>query len=206
MKWSLHGPYEIRWAVGLFRKSKEDCQMKTKIGNERRVLLRPIYIIEREMREAMDEAASYLRNGHYARYQQCMQKVVRLKDEYETAQQDIKFDFDNKNMEKAERSFFSKILNLSLNEADLAVYHVDMFFAYMKERDFVPVSEWDRRKRNLKNAIKEYREFISSFFYTIDLQNASNENLIIIHDIIRDKVFTDREKVYYDKYEEKAGG
>ena len=83
---------------------------------------------------------------------------------------------------------------------------MDMFFAYMKEREMVPVPEWERRARNFLKALKDLRDFVFLFLPSADLNDASCENFVVLHDIIRDKVFTDREKVYYNKYEEKAGG
>lgn len=168
--------------------------------------MRPVYMIERDITEANQEASICLAKRDYAKYQQSLQRIVRLKDELEEAKADLKFELDNRNMDKAERSFFAKIINLSLNEADLSNYHMDMFFAYMKEREMVPVPEWERRARNFLKALKDLRDFVFLFFPSADLKDASCENFVVLHDIIRDKVFTDREKVYYNKYEEKAGG
>ena len=165
---------------------------------------RAIFIIERELREAMEDATTYTRSGHYARCQQALQRAERLRREYNDAMSDIHFDMDNRNMDKAERSFFGKILNLSLNEADLAIYHIEMFFAYMSERGYKPVPEWDRRKGELLRAVKGYREFVSYFFKQSDLRVSSELNFMNLLDRTVDTVFTDREKVYYDVYDVKA--
>lgn len=165
---------------------------------------RPIYMIEQDMREAANEAATYLRSGHYARHQQAMQRAAKLKEEYEKAMTDIRFDLHNQNIDRAERSFFGKILALSLNEADLAIYHIEMFFAYFKDRGYVPVSEWEQRRVELMNAVKAYREFISYFFRPEDLRVPLELDFMKLVNLVADKMFTDRERIYYDRYEIKA--
>lgn len=165
---------------------------------------RPTYQIEADLREKMQEYTAYVRSGHYARAQQVMTRLNQLKEELEEAHADVKFCADNRNMDKAERAFFGKILNLSLNEADLALYHIEMFFAYMNNRGYVPVPEWDRRKRELMNAVKSYRDFVEYFFDASDLRVPSELNFMHLLEMVADRAFTDRERVYYDRYEVKA--
>ena len=117
------------------KKKKQSCAAN-------RHKCRPVFLIEQELREAMNDAASCLRNRNYARHQQAMQRIARLKKELEDSRIDQQFHDDNRNMDRAERAFFGKILHLSLNEADLAIYHIEMFFAYFSDRGFKPVPEW----------------------------------------------------------------
>ena len=152
----------------------------------------------------MNDAASCLRNRNYARHQQAMQRIARLKKELEDSRIDQQFHDDNRNMDRAERAFFGKILHLSLNEADLAIYHIEMFFAYFSDRGFKPVPEWEHRKGELIRAIKAYREFVRVFFEGADLRVGNELNFMKLLDLISDRCFTDRERVYYDKYEIKA--
>lgn len=173
-------------------------------GADKRHASRPIYLIEQELREAKNEAAACLRSRNYTRHQQCLQRIKRLEEEFQDTRIDQQFREDNRNMNRAERDFFGKILSLSLNEADLAVYHIEMFFAYFKERDFVPVPEWEHRKNELKRAVNAYREFMRYFFRNIDLRVSNEMNFMELLELIADRYFTDREKVYYDRYEIKA--
>lgn len=89
-------------------------------------------------------------------------------------------------------------------EADLAIYHIEMFFAYFSDRGFKPVPEWEHRKGELIRAIKAYREFVRVFFEGADLRVGNELNFMKLLDLISDRCFTDRERVYYDKYEIKA--
>ena len=70
----------------------------------------------------------------------------------------------------------------------------------MQDRGYVPVPEWERKRRELKRAVSEYRDFVKHFFK--DENNLINNEIDFMHllDVVRDKIFTDREKVYYDKY------
>lgn len=166
---------------------------------------RPVYIIERDIRETMDKAAKAVRQGRYMDAAILAERADNLKEELSYAMELVKFDEDNRNMDKSLRSWFGKILSLSLNEADMALYHIDMFFAYMQDRGYVPVPEWERKRRELRKAVIGYRNFVKHFFK--DDNNLVNNEIDFMHllDTVRDKMFTDREKVYYDKYEIKAG-
>lgn len=154
-----------------------------------RPVARPIYIIERELREAMDKAAEFLRRGNYARHQQSLQQAERLKIEYDNAMRDIQFDIDNRNMGKAERSFFAKMLCLQLNGLELVEYHQDIYKAYMQNRGYIPVEEWSRLERELKRITRKYRDYLFKFFHTNRLKDESSESFVILHDIVRDKLF-----------------
>ena len=166
---------------------------------------RPVYIIERDIRETMDKAAKAVRQGRYMDAAMLAKEADSLKEELSHAMELVKFDEDNRNMDKSLRSWFGKILSLSLNEADMALYHIDMFFAYMQDRGYVPVPEWERKRRELREAVIGYRNFVKHFFK--DDNNLVNNEIDFMHllDTVRDKMFTDREKVYSDKYEIKAG-
>ena len=166
---------------------------------------RPVYIIERDIRETMDKATKAVRQGRYMDAAMLAKEADNLKEELSHAMELVKFDEDNRNMDKSLRSWFGKILSLSLNEADMALYHIDMFFAYMQDRGYVPVPEWERKRRELREAVIGYRNFVKHFFK--DDNNLVNNEIDFMHllDTVRDKMFTEQEKVYYDKYEIKAG-
>ena len=157
------------------KKKKQSCAAN-------RHKCRPVFLIEQELREAMNDAASCLRNRNYARHQQAMQRIAHLKKELEDSRIDQQFHDDNRNMDRAERAFFGKILH----------------------RGFKPVPEWEHRKGELIRAIKAYREFVRVFFEGADLRVGNELNFMKLLDLISDRCFTDRERVYYDKYEIKA--
>lgn len=166
--------------------------------------MRPVYIIERDIQETMDKSRKAMRSGRYMDATLLAKQIDDLKEELSCTMEHIKFEEDNSNMDKSLRTWFGKILSLSLNEADMSIYHIDMFFAYMQDRGYVPVPEWERKRRELKRAVSEYRDFVKHFFK--DENNLINNEIDFMHllDVVRDKIFTDREKVYYDKYEIKA--
>lgn len=166
--------------------------------------IRPVYLIELDIRELMNKSNEAIRSGRYLDAAIMSKQIDALKEELFNAQENIKFEEQNRAMDKHQRSFFAKILSLSLNEADMSLYHIDMFFSYMQDRGYVPVPEWERKRRELKRAVSEYRDFVKHFFK--DENNLINNEIDFMHllDVVRDKIFTDREKVYYDKYEIKA--
>lgn len=59
------------------KKKKQSCAAN-------RHKCRPVFLIEQELREAMNDAASCLRNRNYARHQQAMQRIARLKRSLKT--------------------------------------------------------------------------------------------------------------------------
>ena len=132
---------------------------------------RPIYIIERDIRETMDKAAKAVRQGRYMDAAILAERADNLKEELSYAMELVKFDEDNRNMDKSLRSWFGKILSLSLNEADMALYHIDMFFAYMQDRGYVPVPEWERKRRELRKAVIGYRNFVRHFLRTTTISS-----------------------------------
>lgn len=168
--------------------------------------IRPVYLIERDIQEAKSKADKSMRSGRYADAAILTKLIDTLREELADTMERIKFQEDNRNMEKSMRSWYVKILSLSLNEADMSLYHIDMFFAYMHERGYVPVPEWERKRRELRKAVTEYRDFVKHFFK--DENNLINNEVDFMHllDFVRGKVFTDREKLIYDKYEIKAAG
>lgn len=80
------------------KKKKQSCAAN-------RHKCRPVFLIEQELREAMNDAASCLRNRNYARHQQAMQRIAHLKKELEDSRIDQQFHDDNRNMDRAERAF-----------------------------------------------------------------------------------------------------
>ena len=76
------------------KKKKQSCAAN-------RHKCRPVFLIEQELREAMNDAASCLRNRNYARHQQAMQRIARLKKELEDSRIDQQFHDDNRNMDRA---------------------------------------------------------------------------------------------------------
>ena len=63
------------------KKKKQSCAAN-------RHKCRPVFLIEQELRETMNDAASCLRNRNYARHQQAMQRIARLKKELEDSRID----------------------------------------------------------------------------------------------------------------------
>lgn len=165
---------------------------------------RPIYLIEKDIKEYQEKSRNLLARRNFAELANMTRIIRELQDEYDKALIDIKYEEDTKNMNRHLRSFVGKILSLSLNEADLAIYHIDMFFAYMKEKDLQPKDEWEHARLEVKKAISTYRDFMKNFFR--DETNLVSNEIDFMHlaEYIKTKMFTDREQIYYDEYEVKA--
>lgn len=125
---------------------------------------RPVYIIERDIRETMDKAAKAVRQGRYMDAAMLAKEADGLKEELSHAMELVKFDEDNRNMDKSLRSWFGKILSLSLNEADMALYHIDMFFCLHAGQRICPRTGMGAEKARIKGSRYRLPEFRKALF------------------------------------------
>lgn len=153
-------------------------------------------IYKRNMAEAVNRR-DYVKMELFARK---ISETQGILDEY---MEHAKFHMDTRNEDKALTSFAGKTLSLSLNEADLALYHLDMFFAYFKDRGFVSKPGWEKAYKALRDALTQFREYSGKLF-TGKSQENNLKDLGEILGYIRQKLYTDRELKYYDIYENKA--
>lgn len=160
--------------------------------------------IQLSITEYRNQLLKAVRNRNYIHMSMLQQKISDLEKMQDEIYYIEKFDTQNKSMDRHLQNWAGKTLSLSLNEADLAIYHLDMFFAYFKERGYVEKPEWKRVRDRLEKALNEFREF-SGYFFSGDNAKNNLEDSCTLSELIRKKVFTDREMVYYNKYEEQAG-
>lgn len=176
--------------------------MKSRIKKKRHT--RSVYELEGLIKEAQEQLRCWLTLGDPVNIKRLMDRIASLSDELEEARADMEFRHRNETMDKYERSFFGKILNLSLNEAEMAIYHIDMFVAYMHDRAYKPVPEWQKRIDMLKQSIESYREFIKLFFKTDEIRISNELSFMKLLNLVSEKAFDVQEKPYYDRYEAKA--
>ena len=113
-----------------------------------------------------------------------------------------------KKMENGDKNFgqmMGKVLSLVLNEADMAIYHLDIYFAALEAHGLVDkAKDWTNRKNQLRKALREFGE-IPRLMMRGEMRNKNLEALCEMLSTIRDGYFTEKEQEQYDKYEELSG-
>ena len=75
-----------------------------------------------------------------------------------------KYNLIDQNMDKHKKQCILKLLALSLNEADLSLMHLDMFFAHFKEHGFTSTPEWRRLKQDFAVTVTNFSNYTNIMF------------------------------------------
>ena len=98
-----------------------------------------------------------------------------------------------------------KTLSLLLNEADMAIYHLDIYFAALKSYGLEDhAKEWTRARNQLRNSLRDFAQ-IPRWMMRGESRIKNLEAVCEFSNLVLDGYYTEEEKKYYDKYEEMAG-
>lgn len=169
--------------------------------NKKQNVRQPVEIMK-DLTEARNRFAEAIRSQNYVMIEQFKKRIEMFENELE-----MSYAFINLNTEKVKGdkhliSWGGKMLSLSINEADLAIKHLDMFWLYFKESGYIPKEEWKDAYEGLLQALTKYRRYMIEFFSGDNIDHNA-EDMTFVEDTIANKLFTDREMVYFRKYEEK---
>ena len=115
--------------------------------------------------------------------------------EYERSQDIGLDDIQNKHL----KSWFGKSISLSINCNDLSIYYLDSTINFLKTKGLVPKGSFETAATNYKQAANNLRKEIAKFL--VDYQDDNWEDFADLEQMITEKKFTDREKVFKKEFE-----
>lgn len=159
--------------------------------------------IRRDIREYQQKLQEATLRRDYARIRLFSERAAEARKELEDFYADKAFWKQEKNLDPNLVHWAAKTLGLMLNMADLAIYYYDLYMLYFRERGFVAVPEWQSKAAALEKATNEFRSFVAHFFQdrNVDYYHAQMGH---IADILSEKIYTDRERMYLEQYEQKT--
>ena len=140
----------------------------------------------------------FTRQGNYLMMMRTKAEITEVNDaivEYERAQNIGLDDIQNKHL----KSWFGKSISLSINCNDLSVYYLDSTINFLKTKGLVPKGSFETAANNYKQAANNLRKEIAKFL--VDYQDDNWEDFADLEEMITEKKFTDREKVFKKEFE-----
>ena len=140
----------------------------------------------------------FTRQGNYLMMMKTKAEITEVNDaimDYERAQNIGLDEIQNKHL----KSWFGKSISLSINCNDLSIYYLDSTINFLKTKGLVPKGSFETAANNYKQAANELRKEIAKFL--IDYEDNNWQDFSEIEQMITDKKFTDREKVFKKQYE-----
>ena len=140
----------------------------------------------------------FTRQGNYLMMMKTKAEITEVNDaimDYERAQNIGLDDIQNKHL----KSWFGKSISLSINCNDLSVYYLDSTINFLKTKGLVPKGSFETAANNYKQAANNLRKEIAKFL--VDYQDDNWEDFADLEEMITEKKFTDREKVFKKQYE-----
>ena len=140
----------------------------------------------------------FTRQGNYLMMMKTKAEITEVNDaivEYERAQNIGLDDIQNKHL----KSWFGKSISLSINCNDLSIYYLDSTINFLKTKGLVPKGSFETAANNYKIAANNLRKEIAKFL--VDYQDDNWDDFADLEQMITEKKFTDREKVFKKQYE-----
>jgi len=140
----------------------------------------------------------FTRQGNYLMMMKTKAEITSINDliiEYERAQDIGLDDIQNKHL----KSWFGKSISLSINCNDLSVYYLDSTINFLKTKGLVPKGSFEMAANNYKQAANNLRKEIAKFL--VEYEDDNWDDFADLEEMITDKKFTDREKVFKKQYE-----
>ena len=140
----------------------------------------------------------FTRHGNYLMMMKTKAEITSVNDliiEYERAQNIGLDDVQNKHL----KSWFGKSISLSINCNDLSIYYLDSTINFLRTKGLVPKGSFETAANNYKQAANNLRKEIAKFL--VDYQDDNWEDFADLEEMITEKKFTDREKVFKKQYE-----
>ena len=140
----------------------------------------------------------FTRQGNYLMMMKTKAEITEVNDaivEYERAQNIGLDDIQNKHL----KSWFGKSISLSINCNDLSIYYLDSTINFLKTKGLVPKGSFETAANEYRKAANNLRKEIAKFL--VDYQDDNWDDFADLEQMITEKKFTDREKVFKKQYE-----
>ena len=140
----------------------------------------------------------FTRQGNYLMMMKTKAEITDVNDlsiEYERSQNIGLDEIQNKHL----KSWFGKSISLSINCNDLSIYYLDSTINFLKTKGLVPKGSFETAANNYKQAANNLRKEIAKFL--IDYEDDNWQDFSELEQMITEKKFTDREKVFKKQFE-----
>ena len=140
----------------------------------------------------------FTRQGNYLMMMKTKAEITEVNDaimDYERAQNIGLDDIQNKHL----KSWFGKSISLSINCNDLSIYYLDSTINFLKTKGLVPKGSFETAANNYKIAANNLRKEIAKFL--VDYEDDNWDDFSDLEQMITDRKFTDREKVFKKQFE-----
>ena len=140
----------------------------------------------------------FTRQGNYLMMMKTKAEITEVNDaimDYERAQNIGLDEIQNKHL----KSWFGKSISLSINCNDLSIYYLDSTINFLKTKGLVPKGSFETAANEYRKAANNLRKEIAKFL--VDYEDDNWDDFADLEQMITDKKFTDREKVFKKQYE-----
>lgn len=161
------------------------------------------YYCQKEIVENNRRIAQYRTKGNWVKITELLNRNKYLQEQVEFEAQAQKLEAKTANMDKNLRSWAGRTLSMSINCADASLYLLDMFCVYFKDIGFERKEEWECHYQTLSKAIKDFSQFSAAMFAGKERED-NCDDLIRLCDLLCTRFYTDREQVYFRKYQDIA--
>ena len=140
----------------------------------------------------------FTRQGNYLMMMKTKAEITSVNDliiEYERSQNIGLDEIQNKHL----KSWFGKSISLSINCNDLSIYYLDSTINFLRTKGLVPKGSFETAANEYRKAANNLRKEIAKFL--VDYQDDNWDDFADLEQMITEKKFTDREKVFKKQYE-----
>lgn len=163
---------------------------------------RPVLVIRKDLEEAVYSFNKAVRRRDYVLQKMFNDRIHELNEEMIQSEAYNSLHCLRLNQDKNLVAWQGKTLSLTINEADLAVKHLRMFFKQFLEDGFQPKEDWIYVQDNLEKALHDFRQYIIKMFTGKNI-DINFEDFDTLEKLICKYMFTDQEMYYYIQYENK---
>lgn len=140
----------------------------------------------------------FVRAGNYFMAMKVRLDIEAINEQIADIERIDVVDLDNINNSQL-KSWFGKSISLSINCNDLSIYYLDSTINFLRTKGLVPKGSFETAANNYKQAANNLRKEIAKFL--VDYEDDNWDDFSDLEQMITDKKFTDREKVFKKQYE-----
>ena len=140
----------------------------------------------------------FTRQGNYLMMMKTKAEITEVNDaimDYERAQNIGLDEIQNKHL----KSWFGKSISLSINCNDLSIYYLDSTINFLHTKGLSPKGSFELAANEYRKAANNLRKEIAKFL--VDYEDDNWDDFADLEQMITEKKFTDREKVFKKQYE-----
>ena len=163
-----------------------------------------IYELEKTRSELSKKSMDALKKGDFARSNEYMRQVCQIKERIDRLNEEMEFLAAGDKMDKHKQSAMGNVFYLSIASADMCIFLLDMYFAFIKERGNIPVDEWQSVRKDMIYVISKFRKYMTGFICSRSGMGVTHFSMNELMNIVRDRMFTDRERVFFDEFYDKS--